>query len=132
MEYVITSNQRAGKVETYSAIQDSAHSRTLKKLWPALTCCRFLSLIVFIANEDSIAAFQRRAKLHSGHHQGTVFGAIDMDLLLEDALREIAFEIYDDQKIQESQRVNERNGMPSLTDQSRRLDLTHRVSLWSM
>jgi signal transduction histidine kinase len=89
-----------------------------------------------IPDEDTTLAFQRLVKGRVTHLRGAIFGAIQMDLLLENMLEhtpmEIAFEIFDGPKLEESKRLNNRMAIPSSQDRSRRLDLANRVSSWRM
>jgi signal transduction histidine kinase len=85
-------------------------------------------------NEMEFNFFDRLTKERAPHFRGCVIGAIDVDRLLLEALKdtvlEIAFEIFDGPKPSESQRLNDHIALPTPEDRVRRLDLTNRVSIW--
>ena len=78
----------------------------------------------------------RLIKQRTDHYRGTVFAGISIDVLLadiiEDAVLEIAFEIFDGPKPWTSRRINQVIAVPSDSDRLRRLDITNRISLWPM
>ena len=84
--------------------------------------------------EKAYDFFGRMTVERNPHVLGCVFGAIDMDRLLKEVLKdtvlEVAFEIFDGPKPEESHRLNEREAIPISEDRIRRLDLTNRVLIW--